>query len=223
MLHTTSNPILCYVTDRRTLAAGENESAALVEKILAAISASVDWIQIREKDLPARVLAGLVEQAVAAARGTPTRILVNDRLDVALAAGAAGVHLGGESLPVVEVARWCRGVAQPLLAAPKEFLIGASCHSLDEVSAAAEEGADYVAFGPVFETPAKLRFGPPQGIERLAEVCRAVRIPVLAIGGVTLENAPECLRAGAAGLAAIRLFQQARDLSPLIATLRTAR
>lgn len=188
----------------------------LLKKICGAVAARVDWIQIREKEMPARRLSALVRKAAEAAAGSQTRILVNDRLDVALACQAAGVHLGGASLPVAEVCRWCRGGQ-----APPKFLVGASCHSLAEARAAERDGADYIFFGPVLATPSKLAFGPPQGIARLEEVCRAVAIPVLAIGGISAENAGEAFRAGAAGIAAIRLFQQARDLSAVVARLRS--
>jgi thiamine-phosphate pyrophosphorylase len=174
----------------------------------------VDWIQIREKDLPARELFDLTTECVALAAGR-TRILVNDRLDVALAAGAAGVHLGRESAPAREVKQWCRAGH-----APPGFLVGVSCHSLDEALHAEADGVDYIFFGPVFATPSKEAFGPPQGIARLAEVCRSVRIPALAIGGIAPENAAECFRAGAAGIAAIRLFQQTTDLPAVVERLR---
>jgi thiamine-phosphate pyrophosphorylase len=205
-------PILCYVTDRRGISPSACP-ADLLELIERACAAGVDWIQIREKDLPAREMLELSQRAVAAAG--KTRILVNDRLDVALAAGAAGVHLGGESAPVAEVVRWCRAGH-----APAEFLIGASCHSLAEVLGAKSGGADYVFFGPVFATPSKLPYGPPQGIGQLAEVCQQACIPVIAIGGITAANAEECLQAGAAGIAAIRLFQEARELAALVKQLR---
>ncbi len=189
----------------------------MLSVIRRAIATGVDWIQIREKDLPTHSLLELAQQAVAVSRsaGSAGCILVNDRLDVALAAGVGGVHLGSQSLPVAEAKRWCRGGH-----APAGFLVGASCHSLDEALGAERDGADYIIFGPVFPTPSKLSYGPPQGIAKLAEVCRSVRIPVLAIGGVTLENAAECLRAGAAGVAAIRLFQQATDFAALVTQLR---
>jgi thiamine-phosphate pyrophosphorylase len=197
-------PILCYVTDRRALDVASS-TRALLEAIRRAAASGVDWIQIREKDLEARPLAELVRLAIDSARGTSTKILVNDRLDVALAAGAAGVHLGEASLPVDAVAEWRRssGLA--------EFQIGASCHSIEAARAAERAGADYIFFGPVFSTPSKAAFGPPQGIERLREVCAAVQIPALAIGGVNLKNAASCVEAGAAGIAAIRLFQEFPD------------
>ena len=204
--------MLCYVTDR--VAFGAAGGDALIFAIRRAIAAGADWVQIREKDLPARALQELTRAAVAAA-GRSARILVNDRLDVALAASAAGVHLGSESAPVGEVARWCRDGN-----APRGFLIGRSCHQLAEALDAERAGADYVFFGPVFATPSKVAYGAPQGITPLAETCRAIRIAVLAIGGISEENAVECFRAGAAGIAAIRLFQQAGDLTAITTHLR---
>jgi len=200
------------VTDGKALGA-DDRIASVLARIQAAVAAGVDWVQIREKDLAARELLALSRTAVRAAEETGTanaRVIVNDRLDVALAAGAAGVHLGGESLPAREAARWCRSGN-----APADFLIGVSCHATEEAREAEDFGASYIFFGPVFDTPAKRRFGPPQGIAKLAEVCRAVRIPVIAIGGITEKNGPECFRAGAAGVAAIRLFQEADDAAEL--------
>ncbi len=139
---------------------------------------------------------------------------MNDRLDVALAANAAGIHLGEKSLPLEAVAKWRRSSGRT------DFQIGVSCHSLDAARAAERGGADYIFFGPVFATPSKAAFGPPQGLERLREVCAAVEIPVLAIGGVNFENARACLDAGAAGVAAIRLFQDAGNADDLAARLR---
>ncbi len=172
----------------------------------------MDWVQIREKDLEARELLGLAQQAmkmaaeISGSAKTPARIIINDRLDVALAAGAHGVHLGRESLAAHEVVRWCRAGN-----APAEFTIGLSCHSLEEAREAESTGADYIFFGPIFETPSKREFGKPQGIEMLAAVCGAVKTRVIAIGGVNEENAARCIRAGADGITAIRLFQGSRD------------
>ena len=220
-------PILCYVTDRKALeskfASSTPDSNSkisktdpaheLVETIRRAAAAGINWIQVREKDLETRRLAELVRLAAEDARETGTRILVNDRLDVALAAGAAGVHLGETSLHVETVAEWRRSAGHA------EFRIGASCHSTEAARAAEGAGADYIFFGPVFATPSKSAFGAPQGIERLGEVCRAVRIPVLAIGGVTVENAHSCFAAGAAGVAAIRLFQEPQNVSTVVKRL----
>jgi thiamine-phosphate pyrophosphorylase len=186
----------------------------LLETIRKAAAAGINWIQIREKDLGTLALAELVRRAGAATRETGARILVNDRLDVALATGAAGVHLGEMSLPVETVAEWRRSAGRA------EFRIGVSCHSMEAAREADVAGADYIFFGPVFATPSKAVFGAPQGIERLREVCRAVRIPVLAIGGVTVENAHSCFAADAAGVAAIRLFQESEDVSAVVKHLR---
>ena len=227
-------PILCYVTDRRSLsptAAGSD--SALVEKIEAVAAAGLDWVQIREKDLPGRELAALTRESVA--RRSTARIVVNDRLDVAVSESAGGVHLGEASLPVVDVAKWVNrsesgvvvsdhgAASQFPVAASGDFLIGASCHSLDGAKAAVRGGADYIFFGPVFATPSKAKFGEPQGAEKLAMVCSAVPVPVIAIGGITLENAGECIAAGAAGIAAIRLFQDASNPAHVISNLKKLR
>jgi thiamine-phosphate pyrophosphorylase len=204
---------LCYVTDRNALPA--RDCGALLERIARAAAAGVEWVQLREKEAQGRELFELASRAVSGVARTATRIIVNDRLDVALASGAAGVHLGGASLPVREVAAWRRAEN-----APPDFFIGRSCHSLAEAQQAQQDGADYIFFGPVFETPSKAGYGPPQGLERLSEVCARAAIPVLAIGGITLENARHCFSAGAAGIAAIRLFQEAEDLDSLVRSLR---
>jgi thiamine-phosphate pyrophosphorylase len=202
LLPAPKKPIICYVTDRKSLAVGEGGEGVL-GKIRAAAAAGVDWVQIREKDLCGRELLALTREAVAH-RGN-AHVIVNDRLDVALAAGAAGVHLGRESLDARYVVRWCRSGN-----APAEFLIGVSCHSLEDAREAESAGTSYIFFGPVFDTPSKRGMGEPQGVVRLGEICRSVAIPVVAIGGVSERNAGECIRVGAA-IAAIRMFQGARD------------
>ena len=215
-------PIVCYVTDRKALA--EDKSLpALLEVIRAAAAAGVDWVQIREKDLPARDLFTLVKEAVALASAHPgsirplsIKVIVNDRLDVALAAGAAGVHLGHASAPAREVIDWCRAGN-----APADFLVGVSCHSLEGAQDAENAGASYTYFGPIYETPSKVPFGKPHGVEELAQVASAVTIPVIAIGGVNASNAAECLRAKPAGIAAIRMFQNSPDLATLTKTVQT--
>lgn len=211
------------MTDRNSLSGVEGREAqeTLLSRIATAAAAGVDWIQIREKDLSGRNCGLLTRKALQraakspASNRAPTRILVNDRLDVALSEGASGVHLGENSLPLPEAKRLVK--AQALSG---HFLIGVSCHSLEAARSAAGGGADYLFFGPIFATPWKAAFGAPQGLERLAEVCRAVSIPVLAIGGITLANASACLAAGASGIAAIRLFQDALDMSSLVQSLR---
>lgn len=152
-----------------------------------------EWVQIRDKQLPARQLMSVVREAMAHG----SKIVVNTRVDVALAAGAAGVHLpAGSIAPSV----W-RNITPP------GFLIGVSCHTLEEVVQAENEGADDVVFGPVFAPLSKMSDLAPRGLDELARVCRAVKIPVLALGGITWENATRCVEAGAAGVAGITLFQ----------------
>ena len=222
-------PIFCYVTDRRALEAtalpsnsqpsdpGPLCEASLRDSILRAAAAGADWIQLREKDLDAGSLVELARFAVAETCAAGTRVFVNDRLDVAVAANAAGVHLGENSVPLETVIEWRKSSGRT------DFLVGVSCHSLESARAAGRGGADYIFFGPVFATPSKAAYGAPQGIKRLRDVCASVEIPVLAIGGLNLENAKECLTAGAAGVAAIRLFQYSTDSAELAAQLKTIR
>jgi thiamine-phosphate pyrophosphorylase len=217
-----SSPILCYVTDRRSLASATPSDLlpALVQKMEALASAGVDWIQLREKDLSGKELAWVTRESMRRrsvhSKGPgAARILVNDRLDVALAERAGGVHLGENGLSVAEAKRLCEAHTSG-----KDFLIGVSCHSLEAAKSAAGDGASYLLFGPVFATPSKAAFGAPQGLGPLTEVCRSVSIPILAIGGVTLENAAACFAAGASGIAAIRLFQDAPGPAGVVAALR---
>jgi thiamine-phosphate pyrophosphorylase len=164
----------------------------VIESIRSNVENGVEYIQIREKDLTARDLFALTEEAVAIARGSVSRILVNDRADVALAAGADGVHLRSDGIQPA--------VMRQVL--PAGFLIGISCHTEEDLRHA--QGADFAVFGPVFASPGK---GPGVGVEALKSAVRVSPVPVFALGGVTWENAPLCLEAGAVGIAAIRLFQ----------------
>ncbi len=207
--------LLCYVTDESALpGSAAKPHTLLLQKVEAAAAAGVDWIQIREKHLSGRALALVVEEALRVAPA-PCRVLVNDRLDVACAVRAAGVHLTEQSISVADSKKFLRQRGLPA-----SFLVGASTHSLDSARAAADSGADYIIFGPVFSTPSKAGYGAPQGIGRLGAVCRAVPIPVLAIGGITPENALACRAAGARGIAGIRLFQDAADLPAMVRHLR---
>lgn len=200
----SSAPRLCYITDRRAV-----EPGSLLPRIREAAEAGVDLVQIREKDLPDRALLDLVASALDAVRGAATRVVVNDRLDVALAADAGGVHLGSESMPAAAV----KAALSPLN--QESFWIGVSCHSVDDVRAAESAGASYVLLGPIFDTPSKTVYGRPLGLEVLSQAARNCLIPLLALGGITPERARACIESGASGVAGISIFQCAGGVKEL--------
>ncbi len=197
---------LYYITDRKQI-----RNRSLESCIADAIAAGVDWVQIREKDLPTRRLLDLADEALMHARGQgKTRVMVNDRLDVAIAAKAHGVHLGRRSLPADSVRKL----------APPEFVVGVSCHSLQEALAAQAAGANYLLLGPIFETPSKLPYGPPLGLATLREVTRQISIPVFALGGIAVDRVSACRENGAMGIAGIRIFQDCDSLDESVKELR---
>jgi thiamine-phosphate pyrophosphorylase len=204
-IHSFAFPIFCYVTDRAVM----SPEKCFLERLRRLLDAGIDLVQIREKATPTEELLRLAEKVLALPRQRRQKIVLNDRLDIALACGFDGAHLGGASFPVEEVRRHV----------PKNFIIGVSTHHVGEAVAAERAGADYVIFGPVFPTPSKLKYGPPQGVEELGKVVAPLSIPVLAIGGISLRNFRGCLDAGAAGVAAISLFQTARSVRSLLAQL----
>lgn len=183
----------------------------LKPRLEAAVRAGVDLIQLREKDLPTRELSELARAAVKAAGGSASRIVINDRLDIAMVVGAHGVHLGVNSMPPEAIRRHVGN----------DFLIGSSCHSLEEALKAEACGASYILLGPIFDTPSKRRYGPPLGLEKLSKVAERIRIPVLALGGITVEKVGSCLEGGATGVAGIRLFQDCPSMEDRVKELRT--
>ncbi|HYG81337.1 MAG TPA: thiamine phosphate synthase [Pyrinomonadaceae bacterium] len=179
--------------------------------VTSAVRAGVSLVQLREKRLTARALYELTARSADLVRGTETRLLVNDRADIARAAGADGVHLTTRSLQA-SIVRQTFG---------PDFLIGVSTHTPAEAGAAREQGADFAVFGPVFDTPSKRAYGRPVGLEPLREVAQKLSpFPLIALGGVTLDNAPSALDAGASGVAAIRLFADPEQLAQTVGTIR---
>jgi thiamine-phosphate pyrophosphorylase len=211
-------PVICLVTDRHRVRPAGTDSVVRLAR--GAATAGVDIIQVRESTLDDRNLARLVRAVVEAVRSTPARVVVNDRTDVALAAGAHGVHLRAESISAARVREL----------APADFLIGRSVHTRSEAVAAAESGVDYLVAGTVYPTASKPEGGPLLGVDGLRDLVRAVDVPVLAIGGVTADNVKDIAASGAAGVAAIGLFADVPNdvndspidpaLQQLVATLR---
>jgi thiamine-phosphate pyrophosphorylase len=188
-------PLFYYVTDRKGLL-----GTSVIASIRKAIEGGVDFVQIREKDLEDRALFDLTRSALAFARGTECRILVNGRADIALAAGADGVHLPSTGLQIADIRPWV----------PDDFLIGVSVHTLSEIHRACAQGADYLLLGHVFPTNSKAAYGLPLGLRRLRNACAASSAPVLGLGGIKAESIDSVLNAGAAGVAGIGLFQETR-------------
>jgi thiamine-phosphate pyrophosphorylase len=210
---------LYYITDRRQFAGeGHEQEQRLLAKIAECAAAGVEYIQLREKDLETRALEALAHKAMTALGGSRTQLLINSRIDVAFACGAHGVHLPANDLSASEVrsifARACR----------REPVIGVSTHSTAEVASAEAHGASFAVFGPVFEKSGSAN---REGLEQLRRICHRAEaaqppMPVWALGGITLENAVQCAAAGAAGIAAIRLFQQ-NDVNAIVKKLRALR
>ena len=201
------SPRVCFVTSRESTG-----DRPLLDVVREAIAGGCDLIQVREKDLLGGPLLQLVRSIVEAAkpRGARCAVVVNDRLDVALAAKAAGVHLPADGLPTGQVRRH----------AGKKFLLGRSVHSLAEAKQAAKDGADYLFFGPVFATPSKAAFGPPQGPDLLRKIAEAVKVPVWAIGGINPGTAAELRGLPIAGVAAISFIASAPDPAAAVRALR---
>lgn len=188
---------LYLITDRR-----QTRGRQLEEVIEEALKAGVKAVQIREKDMKTRELLSLSLRMKRLTEKYGAKLFVNDRLDIALASGADGVHLGQRSIPPHAVRKACGG----------KILIGVSTHSAEEALKAQAGGADFITFGPVFKTPSKLSYGEPVGTNRLGEAAGRTSIPVFAIGGIKAGNAPEALMAGAKGIALISAITASPDV-----------
>ena len=214
--------MLYLISDRQALRRKPEETEAEIRLhqlavLRQALEAGCRLIQIREKDLDDPDLRNLTQEVLRLARPLKAQILVNDRLEVALATGAAGVHLRASSMPVPQARAIAAGRGV------NELLIGVSTHSLAEARTAEAGGADFIVCGPVYPTPSKMSYGPPLGIQAFAEICRSVTIPVLALGGLNLANFRETLRHGAAGIAGIGLFTDPQQLQQNIETIMSAK
>jgi thiamine-phosphate pyrophosphorylase len=174
----------------------------LAEAVRRALAGGVRAVQLREKDLPIRELLALAQELRAVTKEFGARLFINDRVDVAVAVEAEGVHLGRESMP-------CEAVRRIV---GRNMLIGVSTHSLDEAKAAEAGGADFITFGPVFATPSKNKYGAPAGIDALRAVKKEVAIPVFALGGIKLESIPQVRSTGADGVAMISAVLSADDI-----------
>jgi thiamine-phosphate pyrophosphorylase len=196
-----------YVVTDATLSRGRSH----VEVAREAMRGGADIVQLREKDAPSRVLYEIAEEIRRLARDAGVAFIVNDRVDIALAAGADGVHVGQEDLPATEARR---------LIGP-ERILGVSAASLEEALFAERDGADYIGFGPVFEARGtKPDAGPPRGLELLAGVCARCALPVIAIGGINHGNVDRVIAAGAAGVAVISGVVGARDIAAAVRDLK---
>jgi len=208
------NPLIYLITSGatsiQTTPASEDFSNVL-RLVEAAVAAKIDLIQIREKQLSTNTLFKLSSSAADITSGSSTKLLVNDRADVASAAGADGVHLASSSLPP-DIVRRTFGA---------QFLIGVSTHSLEEATAAEQSGADFIVFGPVFDTLSKRQYGRPAGLPELKKVTSELApFPVLALGGVTTNNVRDCIHAGAAGIAAIGILNKRLQLDQVVRVIQ---
>lgn len=214
-MHSVSPPSVCVITSGEVSEANFRvQRDRVLELARAAGAAGADLFQVREKNLPASLLTVLVEDVVRLSSQSSMKVTVNDRADVAAVSGAAGVHLTSRSIDAAEVRR----------AFGARFLIGFSAHTLEEVSRAREQGCDYVFFSPIFETPSKAGYGPPQGLDALKRAVEAAAgMPVFALGGIDEHNVASALSTGASGVAAIRMFSDATAVADVVAKIKSLR
>ncbi|ACF46045.1 Thiamine-phosphate diphosphorylase [Prosthecochloris aestuarii DSM 271] len=200
-------PRLYMVTYSRVFSFPEEKLPSLVSS---AVSRSRIIVQLREKHLDTARLYTLAARLQSAINKSDSLLFINERSDIALAVGANGVHMPEQSCPLSATRSICPGL-----------YTGKSTHSVQSAITAEQDGADYLLFGPVFDTPLKRKYGPPQGVKQLGEICKNVSVPVFAIGGITPENAASCLDEGAYGLAAMSLFASPTNLHRTIESFQT--
>jgi len=203
-------PLIYLITEGRATAENFTEDKTKILKTIeTAIVSKISLVQIREKQLPARLVFELAREAAKIARRSETKILVNDRADVALAARADGVHLTSNSLSAESIRRNF----------PADFIVGVSVHTLEEAETAKRQGANFVAFSPIFAAPEKQKYGAPQGLEKLRQICEKLKpFPVVALGGIDENNYQSVLENGASGFAAIRFLNDEKNLRILSAS-----
>ena len=214
MAFNPEKPIIYLITSGETglqTTPATEDFSSILRLIEAAVAAKIDLVQLRENNLTAGVFYKLSTRAAEITRASPTKLLINDRADIASAAGADGVHLTTSSIPT-DVIRCTFG---------GDFLIGVSTHSLEEATVAHRSGADFVVFGPVFDTPSKRQYGESLGLKTLEKVTSELApFPVLALGGVSSGNVADCIQAGAQGVAAIRMLNDASQLPRVVNEIR---
>lgn len=210
---------LCLITNRKQLLSRfpnnqlfdlDTTLFHLLNFCQTAVQAGIDIIQVREKDLPTNQLSEFVAKLAKQVKHTNTIVLVNDRLDIALSYEADGIHLPSNSFPINKVRKLVG----------KKFIISVAAHSIKEAQLAAEAGADYVLFSPIFDTPSKTIYGPALGLAVLEQAVKSVKCPIIALGGINQSNAKVVLDCKVAGLAAIRLFLETSDLPKLVNELK---
>ncbi|MBL8196091.1 MAG: thiamine phosphate synthase [Blastocatellia bacterium] len=210
---------LCLITDRKQLLSTllnhqlfdlDTTLSQLLNFCQTAAQAGIDIIQVREKDIPADKLSNFVAKLTKETKNTNAKVLVNDRLDIALSYEADGIHLPSNSFPINKVRKLVG----------KKFIISVAVHSIKEAQLAAKAGADYVLFSPIFDTPSKTIYGPALGLAALEQAVKSVKCPIIALGGINQSNAKEVLDSKVAGLAAIRLFLETSDLPKLVNELK---
>lgn len=206
MFSSKENCAYLITEGRATVKNFHEVSERILEIIKTAVRANIRLIQIREKNLSAKLIFELTSEAVKITKNTETKILVNDRADIAVAANADGVHLTSKSLPTKIIRQIF----------PKDLIIGVSAHNLEEAQKAKLQGADFATFSPIFKTPSKEISGEPQGLEALIEVCEKLSpFPIIALGGIDENNYREVLGNGAKGFAAIRFLNNPNNLRRL--------